>query len=199
MNMKTNFQVSNDDWQYLLPFAACLIGFVATDLFDLVDKTKFSYWSGGLLTEPYRLITTHFIHGDGNHLLANTFGIIVARYCLKSLRLQSKFFFLVLVILLVPLQILNFWLVDIFYFKNPMSSAIGFSGIIYGAYAFILLASSYGKQRFLGAKINLQKDLQIRQTMLVLISIGIAWSLLPGISLLGHLAGFFAGAFLFLL
>jgi len=35
--------------------------------------------------------------------------------------------------------------------------------------------------------------------MMVLTGIGIIWSLLPGISLLGHLAGFIAGALLFLL
>ena len=48
-------------------------------------------------------------------------------------------------------------------------------------------------------KIDLTKNQQIRQTMIVLTGIGIAWSLLPGISLLGHLAGFIAGALLFLI
>ena len=80
-----------------------------------------------------------------------------------------------------------------------MSLAIGFSGILYGVNAFILLASIYEKQRFIGLKIDLKKNQQIRQTMIVLTGIGIAWSLLPGISLLGHLAGFIAGVLLFLL
>ncbi len=187
--MISSYRVSKDDWQYLLPFLACSICFVATDLFGIIEKTKFAYWSGGLLVEPYRIITTHFIHGDAKHLLANTFGIVVARYCL----------FLLIVGLLIPLQTLIFWFLDIFFFRNPMSFAIGFSGILYGVDAFILLASIYEKQRFIGLKIDLKKNQQIRQTIIVLTGIGIACSLLPGISLLGHLAGFIAGVLLFLL
>ena len=192
-------KVSKDDWQYLVPFLVCSICFVATDLFGLIEKSRLAYWSGGLLVEPYRIVTTHFIHGDAKHLLANIFGIVVARYCLKGLRLKGNSFFLLLVAFLLPLQTLIFWLVDIFFFRNLMSFAVGFSGILYGVDAFILLASIYGKQRFAGLDIQLNKDKHIRQTMVVLTSIGIAWSLLPGISLLGHLAGFSAGALLFLL
>ena len=192
-------KVSKNDWQYLLPFLACSICFIATDLFGSFEKIRFAYWSGGLLVEPYRIITTHFIHGDAKHLLANTFGIVVARYCLKGLRLKGNSLFLLLVAFLMPLQTLIFWLVDIFFFRNLMSLAVGFSGVLYGVDAFILLASIYGKQRFAGLDIQLKKDKQICQTMVVLTSIGITWSLMPGISLLGHLAGFSAGALLFLL
>ena len=197
--MISSYKVSKDDWQYLLPFLACSICFVATDLFGIIEKTKFAYWSGVLLVEPYRIITTHFIHGDAKHLLANTFGIVVARYCLKSLKLKGNSFFLLIVSLLIPLQTLIFWFLDIFFFRNPMSFAIGFSGILYGVDAFILLASIYEKQRFIGLKIDLKKNQQIRQTMILLMGIGIAWSLLPGISLLGHLAGLIAGVLIFLL
>ncbi len=80
-----------------------------------------------------------------------------------------------------------------------MSFALGFSGILYGIDAFILLASIYGKERFLKLKIDLRKNQQVRQTIIVLTGVGIAWSFLPGISLPGHLAGFIAGALLFLL
>ncbi len=197
--MTSSYKIAKDDWQYLLPFIGYSICFVATDLFGIIEKTSFAYWSGGLLVEPYRIITMHFIHEDAKHLLANTFGIVIARYCLKGLKLKGSSFFLLLVGLLIPLQTLIFWFVDIFFFKNPMSLAIGFSGILYGVDAFILLASIYGKQSFVGLNIDLKKDQQVCQTMVVLTSIGIAWSLLPGISLLGHIAGFIAGALLFLL
>ena len=80
-----------------------------------------------------------------------------------------------------------------------MSIAVGFSGILYGVDAFILLSSIYEKNRFVGLDIGLRKDQQIPQTMIVLTTIGIAWSFLPDISLLGHLTGFMAGALLFLL
>ena len=197
--MNSNYKVSKDDWQYLLPFLACSICFIATDLLGIMDKTRFAYWSGGLVVEPYRIITSHFIHGDAKHLLANTFGIVVARYCLKSLKLKGNFFFLLLIGLLIPLQTLVFWFVDIFFFKNSMSLALGFSGILYGIYAFILLSSVNGKQRFIRMSIDIRKDNQTRQTIIVLMGLGIAWSLLPGISMTGHLAGVVAGAILFLL
>ena len=192
-------KVPKEDWQYLLPFLACTICFLATDLFGLIEKTRFAYWSGGLLVEPYRIITTHFIHSDAKHLLANTFGIVVARYCPKGLRLKGNSFFLLLVGLLIPLQTLIFWFIDIFFFRDPMSLAVGFSGILYGVNAFILLASLFGKQHFIGLNIDLRKDQQIHQTMIILTGIGIAWSLLPAISLLGHLAGLIAGTLLFLI
>tara|TARA_B100000700_G_C14862872_1_gene769532 strand:- start:85 stop:678 length:594 start_codon:yes stop_codon:yes gene_type:complete len=196
--MTSTYKVPKDDWQYLLPCLACAICFAATDLFGIIDKANFAYWSGVLISEPYRLITTHFIHGDANHLLANTFGIVVARYCLKSLKLKGSYFFLLLIGLLIPLQTLIFWFLDLFFFRNPMSLALGFSGILYGVNAFILLGSIYGKKRFYGIKIGLKKDRKTLQTMLVITSMGLVWSLLPGISLLGHLAGFISGAFLFL-
>tara|TARA_Y100001968_G_scaffold8503_1_gene7188 strand:+ start:34310 stop:34903 length:594 start_codon:yes stop_codon:yes gene_type:complete len=197
--MTSIYKISKDDWQYLVPFLACLICFVATDLFRVLEKTRFAYWSGGLLDEPYRIITSHFFHGDPKHFLANTFGIVIARYCLKGLGLKGNTFFLLLVGFLIPLQTFIFWLVDIFVFRNPMSLAIGFSGILYGVDAFILLSSFYGKPNFLKYNIDLKKNQEIHQTMIVITGIGIAWSLIPGISLLGHLAGLAAGAFLFFL
>ena len=192
-------KVPKDDWQYLLPFLACSICFVAIDLLGLIEKTKFAYWSGFLLVEPYRIITTHFIHGDTKHLLASAFGIVVARHCLQSLKLKSKYFFLLLISLLIPLQILIFGFVDIYLFRNPMSLAVGFSGVLFGVNSFILFSSIYGKQRFVFLDIGLRKNQQIRQNIIALTSLGIACSLLPGISLLGHLTGFIAGLLLFLL
>ena len=191
-------KVSKGDWQYLLPFLFCVVCFVATDLLSILEKTKYAYWSGVLLTEPYRIITTHFFHGDAQHLLANTFGIVVARYCLKELNLKNNFLFLLLITFLIPLQTITFWLTDILIFKNQMSLAIGFSGILYGIDAFILLSSIFGKQRFLCIQIGLRKNKHIRQTIIVLTCLGIIWSLLPEISLMGHLAGLVAGSFLFL-
>ena len=132
--------IKQKDWQYLLPALVCIFCFIATDILNLGNKVKFSYWSGNLLYEPYRIITSHFIHGDLQHLLANIFGIIVARFCLKSLKLNGDFFFLVLICLLIPTQTFILWASDIFLFNNPMSLAIGFSGIIYGIESFVLLS-----------------------------------------------------------
>ena len=134
-------KISKDDWQYFVPFLACSICFFATDFLGIIDKTSIAYWSGRLFYEPYRIITSHFFHGDFNHLLANISGIIVARYFLKSLSLQSDYFFLAFIVLIMPLQAFICWCVDILVYRNPMSLAIGFSGFLFGIDAFILYAS----------------------------------------------------------
>jgi len=61
-------KISKDDWQYFVPFLACTICFFATDFLGIIDKTSIAYWSGRLLYEPYRIITSHLFHGDFNHL-----------------------------------------------------------------------------------------------------------------------------------
>tara|TARA_Y100001968_G_scaffold163594_1_gene149673 strand:+ start:252 stop:839 length:588 start_codon:yes stop_codon:yes gene_type:complete len=189
--------VSKDDWQYLIPFLTCTFCYITTDLFGILEKTKFAYWSGRILFEPYRIITFHFFHGDVNHLLANISGIIVVRYFLKALKLKSNYFFFVFIILMIPLQTLILWWVDIFVFGNPMSLVIGFSGILFGMDAFILMTTIYGKQSFLSLKCKLKKDPRFFKPISILTGIGIIWSFLPGISFLGHMSGLLAGFLLF--
>ena len=190
-------KVSRDDWQYLLPFLACTICFITTDLFGILEKTSFAYWSGRLLFEPYRIITSHFFHGDVNHLLASFSGIIVVRYFLKALKLTSNYFFIAFISLMIPLQTFILWFLDIFVIGNYMSLVIGFSGILFGMDAFILMTTIYGKKRFLSFKCNLKKDLQLFRSIFILTGIGIIWSFLPGISFLGHMSGLLAGFLLF--
>ena len=190
-------KVSNDDWQYFIPVLACTICFIATDFLGLIEKTSFAYWSGRLLAEPYRIITSHFVHGDINHLLANISGIIVARYFLKVLRLRSDFFLLAIIALLIPLQVFICWFVDIFFYSNPMSLSIGFSGILFGIDSFIFMTSIYGKKRFLFIKCEMNKNIHLVKPISLLTGIGIAWSFLPGISFLGHMSGLLAGFLLF--
>jgi len=150
-----------------------------------------------LFYEPYRIITSHFFHGDYNHLLANISGIIVARYFLKSLRLQSDYFFLAFIVLIMPLQAFICWCVDILVYRNPMSLAIGFSGVLFGIDAFILMTTIYGKKKFVYIGCDLKKDPRLLKSISVLTGIGIIWSFLPGISLLGHMSGLLAGFLLF--
>ncbi len=185
--------------QYIIPFLLIVLGFILTDFLGIFEKSTLSYWSGRLLYEPYRVITTHFVHGDTKHLLANTFGIVVSRYSLNQLGIKNNYFFVLLVAFLIPLQVFIFWALDIFIFHNLLSLAIGFSGIIFGIHGFILLTSIYGKKNFLGIEITCSKNLDIRRIMLTLLTIGFIWSFVPGISFAGHLSGFLAGLILFLL
>ena len=87
------------------------------------------------------------------------------------------------------------------YFFNiyPNYVALGFSGIIYALFGFLLLASFYGKSQFLGKKIGLKSNYQAQKMLKTICLIGLIFSFLPGVSLLGHLSGFIAGCFLFLI
>ncbi len=80
-----------------------------------------------------------------------------------------------------------------------MSLAIGFSGVLYGVNAFILLSSIYGKNRFFGFLCELRKEKTTTKSMFVLTGVGMICSLMPGVSLVGHLSGFIAGSLLFLI
>ena len=191
-------KLPKDDWQFFIPFLVCTICFITTDLLGILEKTSFAYWSGRLLFEPHRIITSHFFHGDINHLLANISGIIVVRYFLKALRLRNNYFFIVFISLVIPLQTFILWCMDIFIFGNSMSLVIGFSGILFAMDAFILMTTIYGKQRFFLLKCNLEKDLRLFNSICFLTGIGIIWSFLPGISFLGHVSGLLAGLILFL-
>ena len=85
------------------------------------------------------------------------------------------------------------------YFFNiyPNYAALGFSGIIYALFGFLLLTSFYGKSYFLGKKISLRSNCEIQKMSKTICVIGLIFSFFPGISLLGHISGFAAGCLLF--
>ena len=191
-------KIAKEDWQYFLPFLVCTICFISTDFIGIIEKTSVAYWSGRLLAEPYRIITSHFFHGNINHLLANISGIIVARYFLRALKLRSDYFLFAFIALIIPLHTFIFWCIDIFVYRNPMSLAIGFSGILFGVDAFILMTTIFGKKRFLFISCEMNRNSKLFKSISLLTGIGIIWSFLPGISFLGHISGLVAGVILFL-
>tara|TARA_B100000700_G_C14951592_1_gene811927 strand:- start:371 stop:958 length:588 start_codon:yes stop_codon:yes gene_type:complete len=191
-------KISNDDWQYLIPVVVCTICFITTDFLGTIEKASVAYWSGRMVTEPYRIITSHFFHADINHLLANTSGIIVARYFFKALGLRSYYFLFLLICLLIPLQAFICWSIDIFFNSNPSVLAIGFSGILFGIDVFILMTTVFGKRRFLFINCEMKENFNLFKSISLLTVLGIIWSFMPGISMQGHLSGLLAGLLLFL-
>ena len=185
--------------QFIIPSFLCCLLFIVINFKSIYLVSDLSYWSNYLINQPYRILSYSFVHKDFNHLLSNLFGIIVARYCFITLNLKNIFLFLYLIILLIPIQTLYLFIVDNFIFYNPNHLLVGFSGIIFGTFSFILLSSLYGKEYIFNIFIGLKKNIEIYRLMSVFLSLGIVYSLLPNISLSGHVAGILSGLFIFIL
>tara|TARA_Y100000996_G_scaffold302382_1_gene239794 strand:- start:683 stop:1264 length:582 start_codon:yes stop_codon:yes gene_type:complete len=185
--------------QFIIPSFLCFLLFVIINFKHFFLVSDLSYWSSYLITQPYRILSYSFVHKDFNHLLSNLFGIIVVRYCFINLNLKNIFLFLYLIILLIPIQTFFLFIVDNFIFYNPNHLLVGFSGIIFGTFSFILLSSLYGKEYILNIFIGLKKNNEIYKLMTVFLSLGIVYSLLPSISLSGHIAGILSGFIIFIL
>ena len=185
--------------QFIIPSFLCFLLFVIINFKRFFLVPDLSYWSSYLITQPYRILSYSFVHKDFNHLLSNLFGIIVVRYCFINLNLKNIFLFLYLIILLIPIQTFFLFILDNFIFYNPNHLLVGFSGIIFGTFSFILLSSLYGKEYILNIFIGLKKNNEIYKLMTVFLSLGIVYSFLPSISLSGHIAGILSGFIIFIL
>jgi membrane associated rhomboid family serine protease len=185
--------------QFIIPSFLCFLLFIFINFKRFFLVSDLSYWSSYLINQPYRILSYSFVHKDFNHLLSNLFGIIVVRYCFINLNLKNIFLFLYLIILLIPIQTFCLFILDNFILYNPNHLLVGFSGIIFGTFSFILLSSLYGKEYILNIFIGLKKNNEIYKLMTVFLSLGIVYSFLPSISLSGHIAGILSGFIIFIL
>jgi len=201
--MAINNSISKYDWQYILSASLLILVFILTDLIEVFDK-EFLYFVPRLISDqPYRIFTAILVHADLNHLLSNLGGIIITRYFLIRLGIKSRFFYLKFILICSFLNFFITWIYEktlLFFFNiYPNYAALGFSGIIYALFGFLLLTSFYGKSHFLGKKIGLKSNYEVQKMLRTLCFIGLIFSFLPGVSLLGHLSGFITGCFLFLI
>ena len=192
-------QIIKKEAQFIIPSFLCFLLFIIINFKRFFLVSDLSYWSSYLINQPYRILSYSFVHKDFNHLLSNLFGIIVVRYCFINLNLKNISLFLYLIILLIPIQTFFLFIVDNFIFYNPNHLLVGFSGIIFGTFSFILLSSLYGKEYILNIFIGLKKNNEIYKLMTVFLSLGIVYSFLPSISLSGHIAGILSGFIIFIL
>ena len=201
--MTINSSISKYDWQYILSASLLISVFILTDLIGVIDKEYFYFVPKLISDQPYRIFTSILVHADLNHLLSNIGGIIITRYFLMRLGIESRFFYLKFILICSFLNFFIIWVYEkiLWYFLNfyPNYAALGFSGIIYALFGFLLLTSFYGKSHFLGKKIGLESNYQLQKMSMTICLIGLIFSFLPGVSLLGHLSGFIAGCFLFLI
>ena len=192
-------KINNKEFQFIIPVFLCLSLFFIINIKGFFNISELSYWSGFIIKQPYRIISYCFVHKDFNHLFSNIFGIIVVRYCFLNLILKNKFLFFYLTILLVPMQTLFLFIIDNFLLDNYNHLLVGFSGVLFGSYTFILLSSVFGKKNIFNIYIGLEKSKDIKKLMILFLSLGIAYSLLPNISLSGHLSGMLSGFVIFFL
>ena len=192
-------KIINRETQFYIPAFLCILLYLLINFKRFFLVSDFAYWSSNLINQPYRLLSYSFVHKDFNHLLSNLFGIVVIRYCLINLNLKNIFLFFYLIILLIPIQTFYLFIIDNYIFYNPNHLLVGFSGIIFGSFSFIWLSSLYGKEYILNIFIGLKKDYEINKLMIVFLCLGIVYSLLPGISLSGHIAGILSGFIIFFL
>ena len=194
--------ISKYDLQYIVSGFLLILVFIFTDLIGVFEKESFSLVPTLISDQPYRVLTSILIHADLNHLLSNLGGIIITRYFLMRLGIESRFFYMKFILICSFLNFFIIWIYEkiLSYFFNvyPNYAALGFSGIIYALFGFLLLTSFYGKSYFLGQKIGLKSNYEVQRMSRTICLIGLIFSFLPGVSLLGHISGFVAGCFLFL-
>jgi len=194
--------ISKYDWQYLVTGFFLISFFIFTDLIRVIDKEYFYFVPKLISDQPHRIFTSIITHGDLNHLLSNLGGIIVTRYFLMKLGIKARFFYLKFILICSFLNFLIIWVYEkiLSYFNiYPNYAALGFSGIIYALFGFLLLTSFYGKKYFFGKEIGLKSNYEVQKMSKTICLIGLIFSFFPGVSLLGHLSGFVAGCFLFLI
>ena len=195
--------ISKYDWQFIISSFLLILVFIFTDLIRVINKEYFYFVPRLISDQPHRIFTSILTHADLNHLLSNLGGIIITRYFLMRLGIKSRFFYLKFILICSFLNFFIIWVYEkiLSYFFNvyPNYAALGFSGIIYALFGFLLLSSFYGKNYFLGKKIGLKSNFEVQKMSKTICLIGLIFSFLPGVSLLGHISGFIAGCFLFLI
>ena len=201
--MSFNNSISKYDWQFIVSGFLLISVFIFTDLIGVFDKENFYFLPRLIGDQPYRIFTSILIHADLNHLLSNLGGIIITRYFLMRLGIESRSFYLKFILICSFLNFLIIWIYEkilsSFFNVYPNYAALGFSGIIYALFGFLLLTSFYGKKYFLGKEIGFKSNYEVHKMSKTICLIGLIFSFLPGVSLLGHLSGFIAGCFLFLI
>ena len=92
LKIPSNNSISKYDWQYIISGFFLILIFIFTDLIRVFDKEFLYYLLRLISDQPYRIFTSILVHVDFNYLLSNLGGIIITRYFLMRLGIQSIFF-----------------------------------------------------------------------------------------------------------
>ncbi|MUT68137.1 rhomboid family intramembrane serine protease [Paenibacillus sp. NEAU-GSW1] len=138
------------------------------------------------LEQPWRYITSIFMHSDIMHLLYNMFALLVFAPPLERLLRHVKYlaFYLLCGVLSNVVGALMALLLN-----EPGIHTVGASGAIYGVYGAFLYIALFRK-RWL--------DEGSRKTVYLILGVGLIYSIItPAISLWGHVGGLLAGFLLY--
>ena len=86
--------ISKYDWQYVVSAFVLISVFICTDLIKVFDKEILYFVPKLISDQPYRIFTSILVHADLNHLLSNLGGVIIIRYFLMRLGIESRLFYL---------------------------------------------------------------------------------------------------------
>jgi len=196
-NNSSKIKFIKKEHQFFLIICLCCISFIFINILGMKDISQLAYSSGDLIQEPYRILLYNFVHKDLNHLISNIFGIIIIRYCFIKLKINSDNLFYYLTILIIFLQTFMLYIIDNFLFNKYDYLLIGFSGIIFGVNVYLMMASYFGQNKFFMKFIGVKRNYYIFRLNLLILSFGLIYSLLPGVSLQGHFCGALSGLIIF--
>ena len=196
-NILSKIHVNKMEYQFFLLITLCCISFIFINILGIKDISQLAYSSGYLIKEPHRILLYNFVHKDLNHLFSNVFGIIIIRYCFIILKIKSTNLFCYLTTLIIILQTFMLYLIDNFLLNKYDHLLIGFSGIVFGVNAYLMMASYFGTNQFFMKFIGLKRHYYIFRLNLFILSFGFMYSLMPGISLEGHFCGALSGLIIF--
>ncbi|MDQ6423294.1 rhomboid family intramembrane serine protease [Paenibacillus sp. LHD-117] len=138
------------------------------------------------LTEPWRYVTSQFLHSDFGHLFFNMFALLVFAPPLEYLLKTAKY---------IPFYLLcgiggNLFSALVTDLQNdPYHFAIGASGAIYGVYGAFLFIALMRKSML---------DTASRKTVYIILAFGVIHSLFASqVDLWGHVGGALAGFLLY--
>lgn len=165
----------------------CLINYFTftSDLYDIGSRKSLfgllfgSYYKGNIVyyKEYFRLITHGFVHLDPLHLGFNMYALYILGVRYERICGNLRFLLLMLISILTSSLAI--------FFLNGNIMAVGISGGIYGIFGYMIIdiftSGAY-------------KNPLIRNNILKLLIMNLMISLLPGISLTGHLGGFVGGS-----
>jgi len=199
INIVSKLYIIKRDHQFFLLIILCCISFVFINILGIKEISQAAYSANYIIKEPYRIFLYNFVHKDLNHLVSNIFGIIIIRYCFINLKIKSSNLFYYLTILIIFLQTFMLYIIDNFLLNKSDHFLIGFSGIVFGVNAYLMMASYFGNNRFFMNIIGLKRNFYIFRLNTFILIFGFIYSLLPGISLEGHFCGALSGLLIYYL